>query len=152
MTSTQGKLFLKIEFMYHWQKTRNFLILFSNLKLLFSSLFSRVFFSFANIESIFKIFVNFVFLCQWQMKSLKEQIIGQAISNHWTNHWHALFRFEQTSVGSGSCKEKHVAKGECYGGLARMYQAIKDIRGKDDHHTLLLNAGDMYQVSQKRVT
>jgi len=59
------------------------------------------------------------------------------------NDFHA--RFEQTSVGSSTCKEDLAKKGKCYGGLARMYQAIQERRQNDNQHTLLFNAGDMYQ-------
>ena len=59
---------------------------------------------------------------------------------------YTYFRFEQTSVGSSTCKEDLAKKGKCYGGLARMYQAIQERRQNDNQHTLLFNAGDMYQV------
>ena len=61
------------------------------------------------------------------------------------------FRFEQTSVGSSTCKEDLAKKGKCYGGLARMYQAIQERRQNDNQHTLLFNAGDMYQVRMPTV-
>ena len=60
------------------------------------------------------------------------------------NDFHA--RFEQTSVRSAACKAADSQAGKCYGGLARMFQAVQDIRALDQSHTLLLNAGDMYQV------
>ena len=63
------------------------------------------------------------------------------------NDFHA--RFEETSVLSGNC---HYDAGECYGGLARVHEATKDIRRRtladdDDEsgHVLFLNAGDLFQ-------
>ena len=36
-------------------------------------------------------------------------------------------------------------KGKCYGGLARMYTAVKNVKEQEEN-VLWLNAGDFYQV------
>ena len=54
-------------------------------------------------------------------------------------------RMEETNKYSSKCREKDKAKGACYGGLARMYTAVKDIKNTEDN-VLWLNAGDFYQV------
>merc|ERR1711892_1335620 len=53
-------------------------------------------------------------------------------------------RMEETNKYSSKCTDKDKAKGKCYGGLARMYSAVKDIRSKEDN-VIWLNAGDFYQ-------
>ena len=57
-------------------------------------------------------------------------------------------RMEETNKYSSKCTDKDKAKGKCYGGLARMYTAVKDIRSKEDN-VIWLNAGDFYQVCEK---
>ena len=52
---------------------------------------------------------------------------------------------------SAACKASDAAAGRCFGGLARLYQAVQDVRAKKDQNTLLLNAGDMYQVIHGQV-
>ena len=54
-------------------------------------------------------------------------------------------RMEETNKYSSKCRVKDKSKGECYGGLARMYTAVKDVRKQEDN-VLWLNAGDFYQV------
>merc|ERR1711892_14247 len=53
-------------------------------------------------------------------------------------------RMEETNKYSSKCKEKDKVKGKCYGGLARMYTAVKNIRDQEEN-VLWLNAGDFYQ-------
>jgi len=59
------------------------------------------------------------------------------------NDFHA--RFEETSVRSGSCRQSDADSGKCYGGLARLYQTVQNVRQSNQHPTILLNGGDMYQ-------
>ena len=54
-------------------------------------------------------------------------------------------RMEETSKYSSKCKEKDKMKGKCYGGLARMYTAVKNVKEQEEN-VLWLNAGDFYQV------
>ena len=59
-----------------------------------------------------------------------------------TNDVHA--RVEQTNKYSANCSESGVVADKCYGGVARRYTAIKDIRGNHSN-VLLLDAGDQFQ-------
>jgi len=60
------------------------------------------------------------------------------------NDFHA--RFEETNVHSGNCHQRDAEAGKCYGGLARLYQTIEDIRRRpENQNTIVLNGGDMYQ-------
>jgi 5'-nucleotidase len=59
-------------------------------------------------------------------------------------------RMEETNKYSSKCRVKDKVKGKCYGGLARMYSAVKDIRKREDN-VLWLNAGDFYQVCDKNI-
>ena len=54
-------------------------------------------------------------------------------------------RMEETSKYSSKCQEKDKMKGKCYGGLARMYTAVKNVKEQEEN-VLWLNAGDFYQV------
>jgi len=53
-------------------------------------------------------------------------------------------RMEETNKYSSKCRDKDRVKGKCYGGLARMYTAVEDIKHNEDN-VLWLNAGDFYQ-------
>ena len=53
--------------------------------------------------------------------------------------------FDQMNVYTGRCHQKHIDDRNCYGGAARLYTKVKEIRDRDPEHTLVLNAGDYYQ-------
>ena len=53
-------------------------------------------------------------------------------------------RMEETNKYSAKCREKDKAKGKCYGGLARLFTAVKDLRDVEEN-SLWLNGGDFYQ-------
>ena len=56
-------------------------------------------------------------------------------------------RMEETNKYSARCKQKDVAAGKCYGGVARLHRAVEDIRAEEEN-VLWLNAGDFFQVEQ----
>jgi len=58
------------------------------------------------------------------------------------NDFHA--HFEQTNVYTARCKDEQATAGQCYGGVARLFQAVEDVRAQDPD-TIFLNAGDFYQ-------
>jgi len=63
-----------------------------------------------------------------------------------TNDMHS--RFNETSKTSGVCSPKESANGECYGGFARVSEAVKLARARSkqtDTQCLFLIAGDIYQ-------
>lgn len=60
-----------------------------------------------------------------------------------TNDVHA--HIEEMNKYASSCKSEEKAKGECYGGVARRFTKINEIRNQDPNHTLLLDAGDQFQ-------
>ena len=74
------------------------------------------------------------------------------LSVSWASAWHLTLlhvndihvRMEETNQYSGSCKAKDAAAGKCFGGLARMYRAVSDIRSTEES-VLWLNAGDFFQ-------
>lgn len=49
-------------------------------------------------------------------------------------------RFEETDTYSGTCKPGK----ECFGGIARLSQTVKDLRAKDPN-SIFVNGGDFYQ-------
>jgi len=53
-------------------------------------------------------------------------------------------RMEETNKYSASCKPWEKEAGKCYGGLARMYSAVKEIKEREEN-VLWLNAGDFFQ-------
>ncbi|XP_066597557.1 apyrase-like isoform X2 [Prorops nasuta] len=58
------------------------------------------------------------------------------------NDFHA--RFEETGPTSGTCYPHEKAKKNCYGGIARVYTAVKQL--KDERpNAIFLNAGDHFQ-------
>ena len=52
--------------------------------------------------------------------------------------------FEEVNINTATCKDDDRARGQCYGGVARMATYVKNIRERDPE-TLFLNAGDFYQ-------
>jgi len=63
-----------------------------------------------------------------------------------TNDMHS--RFNQTSKTSGVCSPKESANGECYGGFARVSEAVTLARSRSKEKNtqcLFLIAGDIYQ-------
>ena len=52
--------------------------------------------------------------------------------------------FEEVNIKTGTCKLADKDKGNCYGGLSRIFSYVKDIR-REDPEALLLNGGDFYQ-------
>ena len=53
-------------------------------------------------------------------------------------------KMEETNKYSSSCKQSDKDAGRCYGGVARLSQAVKDIK-RNTSNVLWLNAGDFYQ-------
>ncbi len=59
-----------------------------------------------------------------------------------TNDVHS--RFEQSDKYGGSCTPEEAAQDACFGGVARRYTKIEEIR-KSHTNVLLLDAGDQFQ-------
>lgn len=59
-----------------------------------------------------------------------------------TNDVHA--RFEQFDRYGVSCSEEDAAGGYCFGGVARRFTKIQQVRDSDEN-VLLLDAGDQFQ-------
>ena len=59
-----------------------------------------------------------------------------------TNDAHA--RIEQSDINGGSCTPEDVAENDCYGGIARRYTKLKELRATHDN-VLLLDGGDQFQ-------
>ncbi|CUH27099.1 Trifunctional nucleotide phosphoesterase protein YfkN precursor [Jannaschia seosinensis] len=59
-----------------------------------------------------------------------------------TNDFHA--RFEPISPYDGPCDPEDNAAGECFGGTARLVNAIADAKARNDN-TLLVDGGDQFQ-------
>ena len=53
-------------------------------------------------------------------------------------------KIEETNKYSSTCKPRDKEAGQCYGGVARLSQAVKEIKGKEKN-VLWLNGGDFYQ-------
>jgi len=53
-------------------------------------------------------------------------------------------RMEETNKYSAGCRIEDKERGKCYGGIARLYTAVQDMK-KNNENTLWLNAGDFYQ-------
>ena len=47
---------------------------------------------------------------------------------------------------SGRCHQEELEKDECFGGMARMFTAVQHFMELAPENTLLLNAGDYFQV------
>jgi 5'-nucleotidase len=63
-----------------------------------------------------------------------------------TNDMHS--RFQETSKTSGVCSEEEARGSQCYGGFARVSEAVKLARSRakmDETQSLFLIAGDIYQ-------
>lgn len=63
-----------------------------------------------------------------------------------TNDMHS--RFNQTSKSSVSCSPEQAASNQCYGGFARVSEAVTQARSKSkmaETQSLFLIAGDIYQ-------
>ena len=60
-----------------------------------------------------------------------------------TNDVHA--RFEQTNRFSAACSADDAAANNCYGGVARRYTAVEELRQQKPNNTILLDAGDQFQ-------
>ena len=52
--------------------------------------------------------------------------------------------FEEINVQTGRCHSEEAAAGKCYGGMARMFTAIKQLKAEREN-MIFLNAGDFYQ-------
>lgn len=52
--------------------------------------------------------------------------------------------FEEINEQTGRCHSDDAAAGRCFGGMARMFTAIKELN-EERENVLLLNAGDFYQ-------
>ena len=59
-----------------------------------------------------------------------------------TNDIHS--RFDQFDSGTVRCNQESANAGECFGGVARIQTAVKQIR-KDVENVLFLDAGDPFQ-------
>jgi len=53
-------------------------------------------------------------------------------------------KIEETNKYSSTCKPRDKEAGQCYGGVARLSQAVKEIKGREKN-VLWLNGGDFYQ-------
>ena len=53
-------------------------------------------------------------------------------------------KIEETNKYSSTCKPRDKEAGQCYGGVARLSQAVKEIK-KTEENVLWLNGGDFYQ-------
>ena len=53
-------------------------------------------------------------------------------------------RIEETDKYSSTCKPQDQKAGQCYGGVARLSQAVQDIKRREKN-VLWLNGGDIYQ-------
>jgi len=53
-------------------------------------------------------------------------------------------RMEETNKWSSNCKQKDKEAGACYGGIARLSQAVNDIKHQEKN-VVWLNAGDFFQ-------
>ncbi|KAJ9591994.1 hypothetical protein L9F63_001506, partial [Diploptera punctata] len=62
-----------------------------------------------------------------------------------TNDMHS--RFHQTNNVSGICSKEDAAKNQCYGGFARVSEAVITAKSRNKDKTLFLIAGDIYQGS-----
>merc|ERR1712215_610109 len=51
--------------------------------------------------------------------------------------------FDEVNVNTGRCHKEQANNKECFGGMARMYTAIKNLT--EQENSLLLNAGDYFQ-------
>lgn len=98
---------------------------------------------FLNYNSIYLSGINILLLLIIQCNYIRAEIKLTILH---TNDMHA--RFEQTNVLSGKCSEADQKSYNCYGGFARLRQAIKmytwdaEKRGRN---VLFLNAGDTFQ-------
>ena len=61
-----------------------------------------------------------------------------------TNDFHA--RFEPISKYDGPCSAEDNTAGECFGGTARLVNAIKDAKARTNNH-VLVDGGDQFQGS-----
>jgi len=52
--------------------------------------------------------------------------------------------FDEVDVKSGRCQQRNREEESCFGGMARMFSALKQLR-EEMENTLVLNAGDYYQ-------
>ena len=53
-------------------------------------------------------------------------------------------KIEETNKYSSTCKPRAKEEGQCYGGVARLSQAVKQIKSREEN-VLWLNGGDFYQ-------
>merc|ERR1712212_1376287 len=53
--------------------------------------------------------------------------------------------FDQVNVNTGRCHTDQAEAGNCYGGMARMFTAIRELQAREPSKTLTLNAGDYFQ-------
>lgn len=58
------------------------------------------------------------------------------------NDFHA--RFLETNTDSGTCTEEQSVEGKCFGGIARIYSKVKELR-ETLPNVIVLNAGDNFQ-------
>jgi len=53
--------------------------------------------------------------------------------------------FDQVNVNTGRCHTDQAEAGNCFGGMARMFTAIRELQAREPSKTLTLNAGDYFQ-------
>ena len=58
------------------------------------------------------------------------------------NDFHS--RFEESDIRSGLCTKNESMSNLCFGGVARMYKYVTEVRGQEEN-VLFLNAGNMFQ-------
>ncbi|KAK7476208.1 hypothetical protein BaRGS_00032562 [Batillaria attramentaria] len=59
-----------------------------------------------------------------------------------TNDVHS--RYDQTNKYSGQCSDSDAKEGKCFGGMARLYTKVQELRAANPN-TVLVDAGDQYQ-------
>ena len=60
-----------------------------------------------------------------------------------TNDFHA--RFEPISQYDGPCSAEDNEAGECFGGTARLVNAVRDAKERAGENVLLVDGGDQFQ-------
>merc|ERR1712223_2162191 len=53
--------------------------------------------------------------------------------------------FDQVNVNTGRCHTEQAEVNNCFGGMARMFTAIRQLQEREPDRTLTLNAGDYFQ-------
>ncbi|TRY64203.1 hypothetical protein TCAL_04631 [Tigriopus californicus] len=92
---------------------------------------------FSKVPTTMKFSVIFVLMCQVLTLSS-----GFELTVLHVNDIHV--RIEETNKYSGNCKAEDKEAGHCFGGLARLHTAVKEVKAKEPN-TIFLNGGDFYQ-------